>query len=180
MQNNDAVTQILIDEQEIIEKCKDLGKQISQDYANKNPILICTLKGALMFYSELVKHITCAFSMEFIKANSYEDDHSTGKVEIKSMTSFEIKNRDILIIEDIVDTGLTLHRLCDYFKETQAKSVKIVALVNKKTKRLVEIHPDYLGFEIENHFVIGYGLDYNEQFRNLPYIGIINPKYIKK
>ncbi len=180
MPKDEAVSKILINEKQIIKKCKELGTIISKDYENKNPILICTLKGAVMFYVELVKHITIPFQMEFMKASSYVDSTTTEQVNITSIANFEIKDRDILIVEDIVDTGLTLNKLCTYFKENKAKSVKIVALINKNARRKVEINPDYLGFDIENHFVIGYGLDYNEKFRNLNYIGIIDPNYLKK
>ena len=119
-----------------------------------------------MFFSDLVKKINCDFSIEYIKASSYIGAQTSGNVTLQNFVNFEVKNKDILIIEDIVDTGLTCEKLISYFNEKGAKSVEICTMLDKKERRLVHIEPKYVGFVIPNYFVIGYGLDYNEKYRN--------------
>lgn len=132
-----------------------------------------------MFFAELLKNIQCNLSVEFIKATSYIGIQTSGDVTLKNFVNFEIQDKDILIVEDIVDTGLTAQKLMQHFKQHQAKSIEIVTLLDKPSKRKVCIHPKYIGFEIEDCFVIGYGLDYNEKYRNLPCVGIMNLKYLE-
>lgn len=177
---NDIMSEILFSEKQIVERARELALQINKDYENKPLTLVCTLKGAVFFFADLMKHLNIDCQIEFIKASSYVGNTTMtiGNVKISSVMNFEIKNRDILIIEDIVDTGLTCKKLFDYFKENGCNSVNVCSLLDKKARREVEITPKYVGFEIEDKFVIGYGLDYNESYRNLPCVGIINKKYI--
>ena len=176
----DLLTKILYQESDIQKRCQELGTQITKDYANKNPILICTLKGGFMFFAELLKNIQCDLSIEFIKATSYIGVQSSGNVTLKNFVNFDIQDKDILIVVDIVDTGLTAQKLVQHFQQHQAKSIEIVTLLSKPSRREVNINPKYIGFEIEDCFVIGYGLDYNEKYRNLPCVGIMNLKYLDK
>lgn len=175
----DIMTEVLYSEQQIIEKCKELAKVIEKDYENKDVIFICTLKGAVPFCTELAKHLNLPLAVEYLKASSYIGNQSSGNVKLTQMTNFEIKDKDILVIEDIVDTGLTGLRLKEFFIEKGAKSFEMVTLLNKECKRIVDFHPKYVGFEIGDSFVIGYGLDYNEKYRNIPKIGIMNLKYLE-
>ncbi len=181
MYGEEVVERILFTENDIKEVCAKLGKQIYEDYKERNPILICTLKGSFMFFAELVKNIGADFSVEYIKASSYIGAHTSGEVKLSGFfTNFEVKDRDILIVEDIVDTGLTIQKLTKFLMEKGATSVEVVTMLNKKVKRIVDVTPKYVGFEIPDLFVIGYGLDYNEKYRNIPFIGIMDPKYIEK
>lgn len=176
----DIMSEILIYEDEIREAAKRLAKKINEDYQNKNLTLICTLKGAVPFFSDLINYIEVDCNMEFIKASSYIGNTTTtiGNVQISTVANFPVENRDILIIEDIVDTGLTCQKLFGYFKSLDCASVEVCTMLDKPSRRVCNIKPKYVGFVIEDKFIIGYGLDYNEKYRNIPYIGVINPKYI--
>ena len=176
----DIMNKILITEDQIREAAQKLAEKINQDYMNKNLSLICTLKGAVPFFSELIKFINIDCNLEFIKASSYVGNTTTtiGNVQISTVANFPIENREIIIVEDIVDTGLTCKKLMEYFKNQKCNSIEICTMLNKPSRRTCEITPKYVGFEIDDKFVIGFGLDYNEKYRNIPYIGEINPKYI--
>lgn len=177
---SDIIKKVLFTEDQIVSKAKELAEIINKDYENKPLTVVCTLKGAVYFFADLMKYINIDCQFEFIKASSYIGNVTTtiGNVRITNVMNFPIENRDILIVEDIVDTGQTCKKLFDYFKDNKCASVNVVSLLNKPSRREVEINPKYVGFEIENEFVVGYGLDYNEAYRNIPYIGIINKKYI--
>ena len=176
----DIITEVLFKEDEIRKMAQELGEKITKDYEGKDPTLVCTLKGAVPFFSELIKYVTCECEFEFIKASSYIGNTTTtiGNVTISAVLGFPIKDKDIIIIEDIVDTGLTCHELIKYFKNLGARSVEICTLLNKPARRTCNTFPKYIGAEIEDKFIIGFGLDYNEKYRNIPYVGVINKKYI--
>ena len=176
----DIMSEILINEDEIRKAAKRLAEQINKDYEGKNLTLICTLKGAVPFFSDLINYINIDCNMEFIKASSYIGNTTTtiGNVQISTVMNFPVENRDILIVEDIVDTGLTCKELTKYFYNLGARSVEICTLLDKPARRTCSTFPKYIGAEIEDKFIIGFGLDYNEKYRNTPYIGVINPKYI--
>lgn len=161
---------VLISEEEISRRVKELGKQISTEYLGKEILLICTLKGAVIFSSDLARKISVPCELGFVKAKSYAGDHTTGSVDISFEDIPDIKGRHIIIVEDIIDTGLTLKRLSEYFLAKGPASMKICAFLDKPSRRKVGIKADYVGFKIEDHFVVGYGLDHNERFRNLPFI----------
>lgn len=168
------IKKILITETEIQEKIKQLGEQISKDYKGKTPVLICILKGGIVFLSDLMRNISIQVELDFMSLSSYGNStKSSGVVKIKKDIDVDISNRDVIIIEDIVDSGLTLKYLNEYFKQHNSTSVKICALLDKPKAHQIDIKIDYVGFEIGNEFVVGYGLDYSQKYRNLPYIGIL-------
>lgn len=170
--NND-IKKVLVSEEEIIKRSKEIGEQISKDYAGKYPILIALLKGSVPFLSELIKHIDIDMEIEFMDVSSYEGTDSTGEVKIIKDLDRSIKDCDVIIVEDIVDTGRTLKTVKELLYSKGAKSVKIATLLNKEERRVVEIKADYVAFEIPNEFVIGYGLDFNQKYRNLPFVGVL-------
>ena len=168
------IEKILKTETEIQEKIKQLGRQISKDYEGKNPIMICILKGGIVFLSDLVRSISIKVELDFMSLSSYGDStQSSGVVRIKKDIDADISNRDVIIVEDIVDSGLTLKYINDYFKQHNPASVKICTLLDKPKAHKIEINIDYVGFEVGNEFVVGYGLDYAQRYRNLPSIGIL-------
>ena len=162
--------EVLFTEEEIQKRIKELANQISKDYKDKEINLICTLKGAIYFTCDLSKNIDKTVKIDFLKVKSYLGKNS-GVVELKSDLLPDIKGKDIIIVEDIIDTGKTLSFLKEYLEEKKPKSIKICTLLDKPSRRVVELKADYVGFEIEDEFVIGYGLDFDEEYRNLKYIG---------
>jgi hypoxanthine phosphoribosyltransferase len=170
----DIIKEILLTEEEIEAKVKELGKQITEDYKGKNLMLVGILKGAVMFMAELAKNIDMPVLMDFMAVSSYgKSSTSTGIVKIIKDLDCSIENKDILIVEDIIDTGLTLSYLTDNLKKRGAKSVKIVTLLDKPDRRKANVPVDYRGFSIPDEFVVGFGLDYAEQYRNLPYVAAL-------
>lgn len=176
---NKDVGSILLTEEQIVVRCDEIGKQISKDYADKKPILIALLKGSVPFLSELMKHIDIDMEIEFMDVSSYAGTQSTGEVKINKDLDRSIKDCDVIIVEDIVDTGRTLKTVKSLLYSKGAKSVKIVTLLDKKERRVVEIDADYIGFEIPDEFVIGFGLDFDQKYRNLPYVGILKEECYK-
>ena len=173
MLEND-IKKILVSHDEITEAAKKLGAQLTKDYAGKNPILVGILKGSIPFMAELVKHIDTHIEMDFMMVSSYHGGTvSSGVINIKQDVTQDIKGRHVLFVEDIIDTGQTLKNLRDMFIAREASSVKIATLLDKPEGRVVEIEADYTCFTIPNEFVVGYGLDYKENYRNLPYVGVL-------
>lgn len=174
---NKAIDRVLVSEEQIIEKCKELGEKISNDYKDDAPICIGLLKGSVPFLVELIKNISIDVEIDFMDVSSYS---GTEQKEVRIIKDVEapIRDRKILIVEDIVDTGRTYVKVKDLLLAKGAKEVKIASLLDKKERREVDVVPDYVGFEIPDAFVIGFGLDYNEKYRNLPCIGVIKEEYI--
>ena len=170
------IDRILLSEEEIVNRCKELGKQISMDYAGKHLVLVGLLKGSVPFMSELMKRIECDTEIDFMDVSSYDGTESQGDVRIIKDLDRSPKDDDILIVEDIVDTGRTLKTVKKLLLSKGASSVKIVTLLDKPDRRVVEIEPDYCGFIVPNEFVVGYGLYFNQKYRNLPYIGVLKPE----
>lgn len=179
---DDCVSSILITHDEIVKKCEELGQQITKDYAGQTPLLIGLLRGSVPFFAELIKHIKCNMEMDFMDVSSYESTHSTGIVKIDKDIKNDITGRHIIFIEDIVDTGITLDCISNLFKKRNAASIEICTLIDKPEGRVRKnIQPKYCGFQIPKKFVVGFGLDYNQLYRNLPYIGILKEEiYCKK
>ena len=177
---NENVKKVLVSQEQITERAKQLGKQISEDYKDKYPILIALLKGSVPFMAELMKYIEIDMETEFMDVSSYAGTKSTGEVKIIKDLDRSIRDCDVIIVEDIVDTGRTLKTVTELLYSKGANSVKIVTLLNKEAGRVVDIKADYIGFEIENEFVIGFGLDYDEKYRNLPYVGVLKEKCYKE
>ncbi|EAC5449627.1 hypoxanthine phosphoribosyltransferase, partial [Listeria monocytogenes] len=145
-------------------------------YADKNPLVVGVLKGAVPFMADIVREMDCYLELDFMDVSSYGNAMiSSGEVKIIKDLDTNVEGRDLLIVEDIIDSGRTLAYLVDLFKYRKAKSVKIVTLLDKPEGRVVEIDADYVGFDVPNEFVVGYGLDYAEQYRNLPYVGVLKP-----
>lgn len=168
------IKKVLITEAEIQEKTKALGQQLTKEYAGKTPILIGILKGSIPFMAELIKHIDTHIETEYMIVSSYHGGtESSGRVKIIKDIDIDIKDRDIIFIEDIIDTGRTLKEIIAIFANRQAKSIKIATLVDKPAARVVDMEADYTCFELPNEFLVGFGLDYNEHYRNLPYIGVL-------
>ena len=169
-----ALAFVLISEDKIQAKVKVLAEQISKDYAGKHLFMICILKGAIMFYSDLARNIDVPLAMDFMAVSSYgAGTKSSGEVRIIKDLSVPAEGLDILIVEDILDSGNTLNYLVNILKDRKPASLKICTLLDKPERREKPIVCDYVGFEIPDEFVIGYGLDYAEKYRNLPYIGIL-------
>ncbi len=167
---------VMIPESVVDAKIKELGEQISKDYAGKQVHLICILKGGVFFACELAKRITVPVSLDFMQVSSYENaTKSSGIVRIKKDLDDTIEDEEVLIVEDIIDSGKTLHYLIPVLQQRNPASIRLCALLNKPSRREVEVKIDYLGFDIPDEFVIGYGLDYAQQYRNLPFIGTIRP-----
>lgn len=171
----DVIDKVLIDEKSLQKKIKKLAGQINEYYSDKdNVTMIGILKGSVMFMADLSKHIHIDMVMEFMDVSSYEDStHSSGNVKIIKDLDTDISGKEVLIVEDIVDTGRTLHALRETLLKRGAAEVKIVTLLDKPERREVEIKPDRCGFKIPNEFVVGFGLDYQQKYRNLPYIGVL-------
>ncbi|MFB9758768.1 MULTISPECIES: hypoxanthine phosphoribosyltransferase [Bacillaceae] len=173
---NQDIEQVLISEEEIQQKLKELGAIITEDYKGTLPLAVGVLKGAMPFMADLLKRVETYLEMDFMAVSSYGNSTtSSGEVKILKDLDTSVEGRDILIVEDIIDSGLTLSYLVDLFKYRKAKSVKIVTLLDKPSGRKVDIEANYVGFQVPNAFVVGYGLDYREQYRNLPYIGVLKP-----
>lgn len=168
------IKEIILSQEEIEERVIQLGKEISEDYKDKDLLVIGILKGATIFMSELIRNIELPITIDFMAVTSYGNSSiSTGEVKIIKDLDFSVENKHILIVEDIIDTGYTLNYLSDNLKKRGALSVGVCTLLDKVERRLVGVPVDYLGFEIPDEFVVGYGLDYAEQYRNLPYIGAL-------
>lgn len=174
------VQEVLLTHEEIVKICERLGKQIRADYSNRCLVLVGLLKGSIPFLAELIKHIPGDLEIDFIHASSYVGTSSSGAVMIlKDMTTL-VKGRDLLLVEDIVDTGLTLKEVTHLLKDRGANSIEIVTLLDKPTGRTVQgVNPKYVGKTIPNKFVIGFGLDYNELYRNLDYVGVLKESIYK-
>ena len=175
------IKKILISHDEIVVAARELGQKLTVDYQGKNPILVGILKGSVPFMAELIKHIDTHIELDFMLVSSYHGGtSSSGVINIIKDMDQEIKGRDILFVEDIIDTGKTLKSLKELFEGRQPASVKIATLLDKPEGRLVEIEADYTCFTIPNEFVVGYGLDYDENYRNLPYIGVLKEEVYSK
>ena len=167
--------EILLSEAEVDAKIQELGDQISKDYAGKSVHLVCVLKGGAFFMCELAKRITVPVSMDFMSVSSYGGDtKSSGVVKIVKDLDESLVGKDVLIVEDIVDSGRTLSYLMEMLRDRKPNSLRLCTLLDKPERRVVEVPVDYTAFRIPDEFVVGYGLDYDQKYRNLPYIGVVN------
>ena len=173
------IARVLLSQEEIQNRVQELGRQIAWDYRGKNPAMVCILKGAIMFYTDLLRAMSIQLSMDFMAVSSYgKSTKSSGEVEIRKDLSTSIENRHVIIVEDIIDSGFTLTYLSRMLAARGAASIKICTLLDKPARRApgITLKADYSGFEIPDGFVVGYGLDFAEAYRNLPYIGILKPE----
>jgi len=165
---------VLLSEEEVDKRIQEIGEQISKDYAGKQVHLVCVLRGGVFFLCELAKRITVPVSLDFMSVSSYGGDtKSSGVVKIVKDLDDSIKDKDVLVVEDIVDSGRTLSYLLEMLRDRQPASLRLCTLLDKPDRRVIDVNVDYTGFEIPDEFVVGYGLDYDQKYRNLPYIGIV-------
>ncbi len=169
------VQSVLFSEEELKQICKRLGEEITRDYQGKNLLVVSVLKGAVVFMADLLREIKCDCQIDFIAVSSYSGTKTTGVVKFKKDLDIDPDGMDILIVEDILDSGVTLSYLSSVLMGRNANSIKICTLLDKPANRRADIKADYVGKEVPDAFIIGYGLDYNEKYRNLPYIGILKP-----
>ncbi len=173
-QFHESLGEVLFDLETIRKRVRELGAQITADYRGKNPHLIGILKGASIFHADLVRAIDLGLSIDFIAVGSYgASTESSGEVRILKDLDESVEGKDVLLVEDILDTGLTLNYLLQMLGSRGPSSVKVVALLNKPSRRKIEVRADYVGFDIPDRFVVGYGLDFNQRYRNLPFIAIL-------
>ncbi len=170
------IERILISEEELQKKVSDMGKKISRDFKGKDPIFVGVLKGCFIFMADLMRYVDISCSMDFMSVSSYSGTSSTGAVKINKDLGEDIEGRHLIIVEDILDSGVTLSYLKQYLLVRKPASITIATLMDKPARRKADIYADYSCFEIPDAFVVGYGLDYNERYRNLPYIGVLKPE----
>ena len=172
------IQQILLTEEQIQARIAELGQELSREYAGKNPVVVGVLKGVVIFYADMIRKINVPCQMDFMWISSYAGANSTGQMKVKQDLSADVKGRHVLILEDIFDTGNSLSFVRDHLLSKKPASLKICTLLDKPSRRKpgITLKADYVGFEVPNAFVVGYGLDYNEHYRNLPYVGILKPE----
>jgi hypoxanthine phosphoribosyltransferase len=175
----EVIDRVLVDEETLQRRVAELGQAISEDYADRQLILICVLKGGVAFLTDLMRQITIPHEIDFLAISSYGvgQRESTGAVRLIMDLKTDIAGRDALIVEDIVDSGRTMDYLLRNLWARQPASLRICTLLNKPSRREVDVSLDYIGFDIPNEFVLGYGLDFDEKYRNLPYVGVLKPEY---
>lgn len=165
---------VMLTEKQVDDRIQAIGEQISRDYTGKQVHLICVLKGGSFFMCELAKRITVPVSLDFMSVSSYgSDTKSSGVVKIVKDLDESIKDKDVLVVEDIVDSGRTLSYLLEMLRDRNPRSLRLCTLLDKPERRVIDVNVDYTGFDIPDEFVVGYGLDYNQKYRNLPYIGVV-------
>ena len=170
------IEKVLISQDEIERHVAEVGRKISEDFAGKDPIFVGVLKGCFIFMADLMRYVDIRCSMDFMAVSSYSGTSSTGAVKINKDLSEDIEGRHVIIVEDILDSGVTLSYLKQYLMVRRPASISIATLMDKPARRKADIYADYSCFEIPDAFVVGYGLDYNERYRNLPYIGVLKPE----
>lgn len=176
------IQQILLTQEQIQQRIDELGEILSRDYAGKDPIIVGVLKGVVVFYADMIRKLTVPCQMDFMWISSYVGTNSSGTMQVRQDITSDIRGRHVLILEDIYDTGTSLDFTYRHLLEKNPASLKICTLLDKPERRKpgITLQPDYTGFTIPNAFVVGYGLDYNEHYRNLPYVGILKPEVYEK
>ena len=178
MDMRDDIQNVLVTEEQLRAKVAELGAQVSRDYAGRDLLLVSILKGAVVFMADLMRAVTIPCSIDFMVVSSYggTNTESTGLVKIVKDLDADLSGRDVLIVEDVLDTGVTLSNLVPMLKMRHPNSVRICAILDKPARRKTDIRADYIGFEVPDAFVVGYGLDYDEKYRNLPFVGVLKPE----
>lgn len=178
---HEDLKEIWFDEDQIQDAVKDIAWNISHDYKGRNLLLIGVLKGSFIFLADLVRHITIPCEVDFMQVCSYHDGtESSGKITMIRDTTADVEGRHVIIVEDIFDTGYTLKYVKDMLSNRGPASIKICTMFEKPSRREVDLHPDYTGYEVANEFIVGYGLDYDEKYRDLPYVGVLKPEVYSK
>lgn len=174
----EGIHDVLISAPELERRVKELGARLSRDYAGKEPLLVGVLRGVTCFMADLIRHMSVPLAIDFMAVSSYEGDRS-GAVRILKDLDERIEGRHVLVVEDIVDTGMTLNHLLQYLRARRPASIKVCTLLDKRVRRLVDMPIDYVGFEVPDEFVVGYGLDYRQKFRNLPFVATVRPEWLE-
>ena len=176
------IQNILLTEEQIQAKIRELGEILTEEYKDKDPVVVGVLKGVVVFYADMIRHIKVPCQMDFMWISSYAGTNSTGQMQVRRDVSCDIKGRHVLILEDIYDTGNSLDFTYKHLMSKEPASLKICTLLDKPERRKpgITLVPDYVGFTIPNEFVVGYGLDFNEHYRNLPYVGVLKPAVYEK
>ena len=176
MSQRDYILKVLLSEEQLKEKCAEMGAQITKDYAGKNLLLVTVLKGAVVYMADLMRCIDLPCAIDFMVVSSYgSGTKTTGVVKIVKDLDQDLSGKDILIVEDILDSGMTLSYLKGLLQSRNPASIRIATLLDKPSRRKVELKADYVGFEVPDEFVVGYGLDFDEEYRNLPFVGVLKP-----
>ena len=173
MEKHPDVEYVMLSERKIARRVKELAAQMDKLYGGRKPVVVCILKGSVLFFTDLIRHMKTPLTIDFMSVSSYGNGTTSGELKIKQDLSTDITGRDVLIVEDIIDSGNTLYNLKKLLNSRSPASVNIVTLLDKPARREVPMEPEYKGFVIEDEFVIGYGLDYAEEYRNLPYVGVL-------
>ncbi len=171
---------VLLTEEQIKTRVAELGKQISQEYAGKNPFFVGVLKGVVVYFADMIRAVDIPCEIDFMCMSSYKGTQSKGNINVRLDLSRDIAGRHVVILEDILDTGRTLKKTVEYLQSKHPASLKICTFLDKPDRRVADIQADYVGYTIPDLFVVGYGLDYNEAYRNLPYIGVLKPEAYNK
>ena len=176
------IQEILLSEEQIKNRVAQLGQELLRDYGDKNPVFVGVLKGVVVFYADMIRAFDAPCELDFMRVSSYRGTQSTGNVVVRQNVTVDLTGRHVVILEDILDTGRSLEFVCDHLRRKGAASVKICTLLDKPAGRApgVTLRADYVGFTIPNAFVVGYGLDFDEKYRNLPYVGILKPETYSK
>ena len=173
MWEKETIKKVLINQEEIRQRCVELGAEITRDYKGKKPLVVALLRGSVPFLAELIKNIDLNLQYDFMDVSSYEGTESIGDIRIIKDLDSSIKGKSIILVEDIVDTGRTIKTVVETLMNKGATSVQVVTLLDKPSRRVVDVTPDYIGFKIGNEFVVGFGMDFNQDYRCLPYIGVL-------
>lgn len=180
MKMEDAIKKVLFTEEELVKRIKEIANDISKDYEGKDVIMLCLLKGSVSYFARLCENISIPVVYEFLRASSYHGATTTGEVKVSYLSTEKLKDKHVIIVEDIIDTGLTLSKILDVLKVYEPASLEITTLLDKPSRRIVNnVVPKYIGFTIPDEFVLGFGLDWNEYYRNLPYIGVLKEEMYK-
>lgn len=176
------IQQILLSQEQIKARIDQLGQELMAEYADKNPVFVGVLKGVVVFYADMIRAFDAPCQLDFMWISSYEGTQSTGNIRVRQDVSADLRERHVIVLEDILDTGRSLEFVCQHLREKGVASLKVCTLLDKPDGRLpgVQMQADFVGFSIPNAFVVGYGLDYDEQYRNLPYVGILKPEAYAK
>lgn len=174
------IAKVLITGEEIKRRVKDLGGRISSDYNGKHPILVVILRGAIMFVCDLIREISIPITLDFLSISSYSGQTQTGVVRILKDLDESIEGKYVILVEDIIDTGLTLNYILKTLKARRPADIRVCALLDKRVRRIVDVRIDYRGFEIPDEFVVGYGMDYDQRYRSLPFIGVLKREILAK
>ncbi len=181
MSLNNDILKVLVSEEELKAKCAEMGAQITKDYEGKNLVLVTVLKGAVVYMTDLMRNIDLPCTIDFMVVSSYGSGTKTsGVVKIVKDLDQDLSGKDILIVEDILDSGMTLSYLKELLLSRNPSSIRIATLLDKPSRRMVDLKADYIGYEVPDEFVVGYGLDYDEKYRNLPYVGVLKPEVYTK